>query len=111
MNITFEYTHHFEIQYKKYKKKFQSFESDLKALIDTYAKSKSVDLGNGFHKYRLAIKSKNSGKSGGFRLVSFEVIIAENEKKATFVTLFDKNERDSISKSELEEILKSEGLI
>ena len=111
MNITIEYTHYFEIQYKRYKKKFHSLESDLKSFIEAFAKTKSVDLGNGYHKYRLAIKSKNSGKSSGFRVLSFEVIIAENQKKATFITLFDKSERDSISKSELEDILKSEGLI
>lgn len=111
MNITIEYTHCFDIQLKRYKKKFHSIESDLKLLIDTFATSKNVDLGNGFHKYRLAIKSKQSGKSGGFRVLSFEVIIAKNQKKATLITIFDKSERNSISKSDLEYILKNEGLM
>lgn len=111
MNISIDYTHHFEVKFKRYKKKFKSIESDLKSFIDGFADCKSVHLGNGFHKYRLAIKSKNTGKSGGFRVISFEILIAENEKKTTLITIYDKSEMDNISQNEINEILKKEGLI
>ena len=30
-------------------------------------------MGNGIYKYRLSVKSKNKGKRGGFRVITFEV--------------------------------------
>ena len=34
------------------------------------------DLGNGVRKIRMAVKSKGKGKSGGMRVITFNVIIA-----------------------------------
>ncbi len=111
MNISVSFARQFEIEYKRYKKKFRSLDSDLKALTDNLAEAKSDDLGNGIYKYRLAVKSKNTGKSGGFRVITLEVLVSKTEKKATLLILYDKSEKDSISKQEIESILKNEGLI
>ena len=111
MKISIAYTHSFEIKFKRYKKKFRSIESDIKEFTDKLEEQVSYDLGHGFYKYRLAIKSKNTGKSGGFRIITFEILISKNEKKATLLTIFDKSEQSSISKDEILSIMKDEGLI
>jgi hypothetical protein len=68
-------------------------------------------MGGSVFKYRMSVKSKNKGKSGGFRIISFEVLVNENEKDITLLTLYDKSEQESISKAEIVEILKSENLL
>lgn len=78
---------------------------DLNSLLENLEKQPSVDLGGGFFKYRLAVKSKNTGKSGGFRIVTFEILVSEAEKEATMITIFDKSETDNVSMNALKNIL------
>jgi len=111
MKVSVSFTNHFETKYKWYKKKFRSLESDLKEFTDNLTKYTSDDLGNGVHKYRLAVKSKNTGKSGGFRVITFEVLASLDEKNVTLITLYDKGEKASISKKEIASILNEEGLL
>jgi hypothetical protein len=72
-------------------------------------KQTSVNLGAGFYKYHLAVKSKNTGKSGGFRVITFEVVVSETEKNATLITIFDKSENENIPTATLKSILAAEG--
>ena len=65
MNILVYFTPIFDKKFKRYKKKYQSIESDLKLFIDDISSTKNIDLGGGVYKYRLFVKSKNKGKSGG----------------------------------------------
>jgi hypothetical protein len=111
MNISLYFTHVFETKFKRYKKKFNSIESDLKLFTDNLPKIESDDLGGGIYKYRLRVKSKNKGKSAGFRIITFEIIVSENRKNITLLTLYDKSEQSSISKKEIAAILKDEGLV
>ena len=111
MNISIFYTHQFEVKFKRYKKKFISLEADLKLFMDSLPEITGTDMGNGIYKYRLSVKSKNKGKSGGFRVLSFEILVPENNKNITLITIYDKSEQSSISKKEIHSILKEEGLL
>jgi len=81
----------------------------LKAFIDNLSEIEAIDLGGGIFKYRLLVKSKNKSKSGGFRVIYFEILVSENQKNITLLTIYDKSEQSSISKKEISEILKEEG--
>ena len=77
---------------------------------------KNPDLGDVFvksaRKIRLAIKSKNRGKSGGARVIAFNNVIYEiSEHRIIMVTIYDKADRGNISDKEVISILKSEGII
>jgi mRNA-degrading endonuclease RelE of RelBE toxin-antitoxin system len=61
---------------------------------------------NKIYKIRLASSSKGVGKSGGFRLITYLVSEFENELTINLITIFDKSEESSISKSKLIEIIK-----
>jgi len=111
MIVSITYTRSFEAQYKRYKKKFVSLDSDFKVFIDNIALLNSIDLGGGLHKYRLSVKSKNKGKSGGFRVIYFEALITEHHKGLTLLDIYDKSEKSTVSKKEMFEILKNEGII
>lgn len=57
-------------------KRYRSFQDDYRALLDELEKSPNagVDLGDGFRKVRMAIKSKGKGKSGGARVITFDMV-------------------------------------
>ena len=64
-----------------------------------------TDLGNGVRKIRMAVKSK--GKSGGVRVITFNVIISETDTKITLLTVYDKPEQETISDKEIRILLRS----
>ena len=108
---TFVYfTPTFNRKFNRFKKKFKSLEIDIKVFIEKLPCLNASDLGGGVYKYRLSVQSKNKGKSGGFRIITFEILIAEDQKNITLLTLYDKSDQSSISKKEITLILKEQGL-
>jgi len=111
MNITVYFTPSFNKRYKRYKKKYHSIDDELNLFLENLADNIPVDLGGGIYKYRLLVKSKNKGKSGGFRIITLELLVTENDKDVTLISIYDKSEIASISKVKIMEILKNEGLL
>ena len=66
-----------------------------------------VDLGNGLRKVRMAIKSKGRGKSHGARIITYIILVSKDESEINLLTIYDKAERENISKEEIEEIAKT----
>lgn len=67
-----------------------------------------TSLGNSIYKYRMAIASKGKGKSGGARVItynlqqkSYDVIVI------TLMTIYDKNEVDNVSDAYLQSLVKN----
>jgi hypothetical protein len=61
-----------------------------------------TSLGDGLFKIRLAVKSKNKGKSGGFRVITY--LISKKGKDETVINLliiYDKSEVQDLTKNEL----------
>lgn len=69
-----------------------------------------TDLGGGLRKIRMAIASKGRGKSGGARVITFSVIISVEETEVNLLTIYDKSERESVSRAEIEHLLEKNGL-
>jgi hypothetical protein len=59
-------------------------------------------LGKDCYKIRLAIASKNKGKSGGARVITLVKIIDE---LVTLLFIYDKSEQEDISNAELQDLL------
>lgn len=69
-----------------------------------------TDLGGGLRKIRMSIASKGRGKSDGARVITFSVIISVEETEVNLLTIYDKSERESISRAEIEHLLEKNGL-
>ncbi|MBP7037737.1 MAG: type II toxin-antitoxin system RelE/ParE family toxin [Bacteroidales bacterium] len=95
----------FDKQAKRLAKKYPSLKKDLAGLIDklTNEPKQGTALGNSFYKIRLAISSKEKGKSGGARVVTY-VKVAHNIVYLT--SIFDKSDKSTITDKELEQIFK-----
>ena len=61
-------------------------------------------LGNDIYKIRLAIASKNKGKSGGARILTFVKIV---DAVVLVFSIYNNVDRDSISDNEIQELLKA----
>ncbi|MCL6260854.1 type II toxin-antitoxin system RelE/ParE family toxin [Aquiflexum sp. TKW24L] len=103
-------TEDFKRYFNRLLKKYPSLKNDLSQLIELLEinPKNAIPLGNGLFKIRLAIKSKNKGKSGGARVIYF---LIANKFEIYLIHIFDKSEFENIPLSILSEMLKSVGLI
>ncbi len=104
MNYNVKALPEFEKQVKKLHKKYPSLVKDLLNLIKTLKDNpkQGISLGNNCFKVRLSIQSKGKGKSGGARVITCVIQIY---KEIYLLSIYDKSEKESISKAELEYLL------
>jgi mRNA-degrading endonuclease RelE of RelBE toxin-antitoxin system len=104
MNYKVQTLPEFDRQYKRLKKKYPSFASDFLELLEKIKADpmSGTDLGKNCFKFRLGIRSKNKGKSGGARLISHVVV---KDETVFFLTIYDKAEKDNLTDRELKELL------
>lgn len=105
MSYKIELTDNFKKEAKKLIKKFPSLRSEIAELGKKLAENPTIGtpLGNNVYKIRLSIASKNKGKSGGGRVISFVKIVDET---VFLLSIYSKGDRDNISDNEIEELLK-----
>jgi len=113
MNYTIETTKDFENQFKRLSKKYRSLRSDMeifkKELLDN--PTMGDDLGDNTRKVRMAIASKNKGKSGSARVITCTVLVDVANSDIYLLTIYDKGEQDSISRKEIKQLKEKYGLI
>lgn len=105
MSYKIELTDNFKKEAKKLVKKYASLRAEIVELSKALAENPTTGspLGNDVYKIRLAIASKNRGKSGGARVISFVKIIDET---VFLLSIYNKGKKDTISDKEIEELLK-----
>jgi hypothetical protein len=94
---------------KRLAKKYKSMRDDLQEFLGSIAANplQGVDLGGGIRKVRIAIKSKDKGKSGGARVITYNVLTQEREGVVYLITLYDKSEVSTVEISIIKEMIRS----
>lgn len=105
MTYKIELTENFKKEAKKLIKKYASLRLEIVEMGKELEKNPTLGthLGNDVYKIRLAIASKNKGKSGGARMISFVKII---DNTVYLLSIYSKGEKDSITDKEIIELLK-----
>lgn len=105
MSYKIELSENFKKEAKKLSKKYPSLKTDLASLFEELEKNPTTGtpLGNDIYKIRLAIASKNKGKSGGARVMSFVKI---TDTTVLLFSIYNKGDKDSISDKEIEALIK-----
>ena len=67
-------------------------------------------MGGSVRKIRMAISDKGKGKSDGARVITYTIEIDEESGRVTLLTIYDKNEQESISAKEIAELMGEAGL-
>jgi len=98
----------FDTRYKRFSKKFPALNSELlelKKILLENPKS-GVLITENTYKIRLGSSDKNSGKSSGFRIITYLIDEKEDGVEINLMLIYDKSEESSITKSEIIKIIK-----
>lgn len=116
MNVEIIATANFERAFKKLYRKYRSLLNDLTKLEEELTSNPYIgtSLGDDAYKIRLAVKSKNRGKSGGLRVITYvemDIIIMEGEEDEQYdvylLAIYDKSDTETITKSEILKLIKN----
>ncbi len=99
----------FSRQLKRLAKKYPSIKNDYVNLLDSLKKDPQIGspLGNNCYKVRMKITSKQQGKSGGAKVITYVLI---DKSKITLLDIYDKSEKDSITDKEIKVLIKKADL-
>lgn len=107
MNYNVEIHANFGRELKSLAKKYPSIKNDIINVVQNIEKelTQADDLGYGFKKIRLNIKSKGKGASGGARIISLETIISFDKTNVFLLSIYNKGDFDTIDLSILKKNL------
>ena len=98
MKVTISTIDEFDRRARRLAKKYKSLKDDLRTFQQEIMQNPlmGIDLGRGVRKIRMAITSKDKGKSGGARVLTLTVLVSE-DADVTLLTIYDKDEIDNVS--------------
>lgn len=105
MNYNIELSANFKKEAKRLIKKYPSLKIELAELFTKLEENPTTGtpLGNDIYKIRLAIASKNKGKSGGARVLSF---VKVTQTTVLLFSIYNKGEVDNLTDKEIKELIK-----
>lgn len=105
MSYKVELSSNFKKEVKKLTKKYPSLKLELDLLFTELEDNPilGIPVGKHVYKIRLAIASKNKGKSGGARVMSF---VKVTKTTVLLFSIYDKAEKDTLSDQEIAELIK-----
>ncbi len=109
MSICFDYLPEFERRAKILAKKYKSFKTDYIFFLKELEKDPfgGESLGHHVYKNRMAITSKGKGKSGGARVITYNVQeTSSDEIIITLMSIYDKGEISNVSDSYIRSLIK-----
>lgn len=112
MNYNLFPTPTFEKSFKALAKRHRSLKADFKEFAKSLTENpyKGDELCPGIRKIRMAITSKGRGKSGGARVITYNIVISEDEGEVYLLEIYDKGDYSTIDinklKSSLNQLFK-----
>ncbi len=103
--MTIIVTETFAKSLKKLVKKYSSLIDDYAVFLNLLEENPTMgtSLGNNCYKIRIAISSKNKGKSGGARIITHLHFVQDT---IYLLTIYDKSQKESITSQELKSLLE-----
>lgn len=101
MNFEVSTTPEFEAQAKKLSKRHRSFKDDIRNFVLSLKENpfQGVELSPGIRKIRMSITSKGRGKSGGARIITYTVLVTEENGHVYLMNVFDKSDFSTVELS------------
>lgn len=98
----------FEKNVKSLAKKYPSLKNDLKDFLCELEKNpeQGVEIAPGIRKIRMKITSKGRGKSGGARIITFNLIVSQELGEVYLINIYDKSEFSTIDKDIIKQIIQ-----
>ena len=109
MKVSFDYLDEFERGAKALRKKYPSFVDDYNTFLDELEDNpfSGESLGQHTYKNRMAITSKGKGKSGGARVITYNLQQKDNDEVLiTLMSIYDKSEIENVSDAYLRSLIQ-----
>ena len=109
MKVLFDYLEEFKRGAKTLRKKYPSFVNDYNTFLDELEKNpfSGESLGKHTYKNRMAIASKGKGKSGGVRVITYNLQkLNEEEILITLMAIYDKSDIENVSDAYLRSLVE-----
>lgn len=105
MSYSIELSANFKKEAKRLVKKYPSLKTELAKLFIQLEENPTTGtpLGHDIYKIRLAIASKNKGKSGGARVLSF---VKVTQTTVLLFSIYSKGEIDNLTDKQIQELIK-----
>lgn len=86
--------------------------SDIRKLTESLEENpnQGVELTPGVRKIRMAITSKGSGKSGGARVITYNILATEQDGEVYLLEIYDKSDYSTIKIEVIKDIIKAMNL-
>jgi len=112
MNYEIVTTKTFRKKVKELSKKYHSLKNDLEEFEKELLKNPEMgdNLGGNVRKVRMAIASKNKGKSGGARVITCHFFVDIAHTDIYLLAIYDKGEQGTISSHKIDELKKESNL-
>ncbi|MBN2963563.1 type II toxin-antitoxin system RelE/ParE family toxin [Sulfurospirillum sp. T05] len=103
-NLTVKDTSVFAKAVKNLKRKFRNIDKDWLAFVDGIKTEEDlgVYLGSGVYKARISNSDKRTGKSGGYRLISYLKLL---NNELYLIYIYDKSDFETLSEKEIDQLI------
>ena len=111
MNFIAQTTSYFDVAAKRLGRRYKSFADDYDTFLEEIKKNpyQGVELMPGVRKIRMSITSKERGKSGGARVITFTYAVSDKAGVILLLLVYDKSDASSVKNNVLKAILKDLG--
>lgn len=109
MSLEIVRSEYFAAELKKLAKRYKSIADDLEGFVSSLRENplQGDEIAPNIRKIRMAIKSKGKGKSGGARVITYNVLVAQDEGNIYLLLIYDKSETSNIKINVVKEIIAS----
>lgn len=111
MSYSIKVTSNFAKEAKRLAKKYPSFKKGYEDFKNSLQENplQGDELTPGIRKIRLAIRSKGKGKSGGARVITFNVLAEQQNGMVVLVLIYDKSDFSTVDVNTVKELIRDEG--
>ncbi len=109
MNYSVIPTPTFAKSLKALAKRYRSMKADMEAFVKSLKENplQGAELTPGVRKIRMGITSKGGGKSGGARVITYNVLAKEQDGKVYLLEIYDKSDASSVKLNVIKDWIES----
>ena len=110
-NIRVSVSDDFAKEAKRLAKKYPSFKQDYKDFLVSIKNNplQGDEITKNIRKIRMAIKAKGKGKSGGARVITFNVFTDVENGHVVFLLLYDKEDASTVKVNVVKQLVRDMG--
>lgn len=97
---------------KRIAKKYRSFQKDYKDFLESIKGNplQGDEITKNVRKIRMAIKSKGKGKSGGARVITYNILTDIHDGEVVLLLIYDKEEASTVKIEAVKKLVQDMGL-